>query len=375
MKKGKFSLFLVLLILFLTSCQPKISNTFVPSQDSAINGQQSNQIRSGQKKESPALSEQAPPPEHSATIFAMDTVMNVKIIGGDDNLLKQIEDQINGLENMFSTTQAGSDIYMLNQNGQATVGKDTEILLNKALQLCAKTNGALDVSIYPIVTAWGFTTGEYQVPEPAKINQLLAKVDYRKITQNQAVVSLEENMKIDLGSVAKGYTADKIVEFLKENQIDSALLNLGGNVHALGSKSDGSPWRIAIQDPKGDNILGVVSVSDLAVVTSGGYERYFEDNGKLYWHIMDPKTGYPASSGLISVSIICPSGLYADALSTSLFIKGLEESTAFWRKHRDFEAVFVDEASNIYITEGLENIFALINSDDNQKLKIIKGQP
>ena len=190
---------------------------------------------------------------------------------------------------------------------------------------------------------------------------LLAHVDYTKIDfdRKQSAVTLPPDMEIDLGSVAKGYTGDQILSLLREADVTSALLNLGGNVQALGSKPDGSPWRIGVQNPLGDGYIGVLEVTDQAVITSGGYERYFVEDGKTYWHIIDPATGAPAHSGLISVTIIGGSGLMCDGLSTALFVMGLEDAAQFWRETGNFEAVFVTEDGQITITEGLTDRFSL----------------
>ncbi|MFW5667823.1 MAG: FAD:protein FMN transferase [Acetivibrio ethanolgignens] len=308
----------------------------------------------------------------SATIFAMDTIMDIKLYGGEKEILTKAEKRIKELEAKLSVTDKNSDIYSLNQRGEAEVSKDTEILLSKALALCEKTSGILDISIYPVVRAWGFTTEEYQVPEEETLRSILEKVDYRRIHKEDNKVRLEQGLEIDLGSVAKGYAADELVYMLRKSGIASALLNLGGNVYALGTKPEGDSWKIAIQNPEGNGPLGVISLSDQAVVTSGSYERYFKDDkGKQYCHIMDPRTGYPADSGLSSVTIISASALYADALSTTLFIKGLKKGIEFWRENRDFEAVFIDNHGKVYITPGLEEQFSFTEDFENRKLQII----
>ena len=144
---------------------------------------------------------------------------------------------------------------------------------------------------------------------------------------------------------------------MKQGGAASALLDLGGNIQAVGSKPDGSPWRVAIRDPAGDGNIGVVEVADQVVVTSGGYERYFEEDGVLYWHIIDPATGWPARSGLTSVTVVGESGLLCDGLSTALFVMGREGALEHWRQHRDFEAVLVSEDGSVTITAGLEGRF------------------
>ena len=307
--------------------------------------------------------------EHSTTVFAMDTVMNITTYGGSDELLDKAQSRIEQLESMFSTTDENSEIYAVNRDGSAKVSSDTEKLTAFALDICAKTGGALDISIYPVVREWGFTTGDFKVPDDAVIAELLKHVDYTKVKlgQDNDTITLDKDMKIDLGSVAKGYTGDQIIEMFREAGVQSALLDLGGNIQTLGPKTDGSDWRVAVQDPKdpsSGDYLGVVSVSDKAVITSGGYERYFQGpDGKTYWHIIDPSTGRPAENGLISVTIIGDKGVYCDSLSTSLFIMGREKAADFWRQYKDFDMVLVSDDGEVDVTEGIADKFELSNSD------------
>ena len=246
--------------------------------------------------------------------------------------------------------------------------------MEQALEICRRTDGALDLSIYPIVRAWGFTTGSYQVPDEAEIQALLPLVDYRKIQYDAATgtVTLPEGMEIDLGSVAKGYAGQLAAQMLREHGVQSALLNLGGNVQTVGAKPDGSPWQIGIKDPQGEDAMMVLSVEDQAVVTSGGYERYFEQDGQTYWHIMDPSTGHPADSGLISVTIVGDEGVVCDGLSTALFVMGLEKAADLWAQSGDFEAVFVTASGEVYITEGLRDHFALTERYADTPVSVIE---
>lgn len=296
---------------------------------------------------------------HTATILAMDTVMDLSVYGGSQELLDQARERVLELEELLSATDPDSEIYALNRTGAAELSEDTAALLNRGLELCRETEGALDLSIYPVVRAWGFTTGEYRVPEPQELAELLEHVDYTKIAcSDSGGVTLPEGMELDLGGVAKGYTGDRLIELLRENGVTSALLNLGGNVQTLGSKPDGDPWRVAVQSPAGEGYLGYLSISDQAVITSGGYERYFEDGeGNVYWHIMDPDTGYPAKSGLVSVTVVGEEGVYCDALSTALFIMGEENAISFWRAHGDFELLLVTEDGRLLVTKGLTDRF------------------
>ena len=301
--------------------------------------------------------------KYSTQIFAMDTVMDISVYAKDDAILTKASSLVTDLEKSLSTTDTNSEIYQLNQSKDAILSDDTAYLLERTLEFCAKTNGALDLSIYPVVRAWGFTTDSFQVPSQSEIDSLLSNVDYTKISysKDEKHVILPEGMEIDFGSVAKGYTADKLAHLLKDNDISSALLNLGGNVQAVGSKPDGTPWKIAVKSPDDrTDYLGVLSVSDSAVVTSGGYERFFEDDdGNIYWHIIDPSTGTPAKNGIISATAIGPEGLYCDALSTSLFIMGAEKAEAFWKTYKDFDMILVTDEDEVIITPGIKSTFEL----------------
>ena len=312
--------------------------------------------------------------ESRKNFFAMDTVMDFTIYGQED-LLDQTESMIRSLEAEMSVTDPDSEIAVINENGDGKVTDDTSDLISAALSLCKRTDGALDISVYPIVRAWGFTTGNYQVPDDASIQALLPLVDYTQIDyqQDSGDIHLPDGMEIDLGSVAKGYAGQKAADFLKENGVTSGLLSLGGNIQAIGNKPDGSPWKIGIQDPfQNESPMMVLSVTDKSVVTSGGYERYFQQDGKTYWHIMDPSTGYPAENGLVSVTIVGTDGMLCDGLSTSLFVMGLEKAADFWGSSDDFDAVFVTEDQTVYITEGLADSFALTEDYANTQVQVIR---
>ena len=318
-------------------------------------------------------SAESSPEPVQGTFFAMDTVMDFTIYG-ESGLIDQSESLIASLESLVSVTDANSELYAINQTGSGTLTGKASSLMEQALEICRRTDGALDLSIYPIVRAWGFTTGSYQVPDEAEIQALLPLVDYRKIQYDAATgtVTLPEGMEIDLGSVAKGYAGQLAAQMLREHGVQSALLNLGGNVQTVGTKPDGSPWQIGIKDPQGEDAMMVLSVEDQAVVTSGGYERYFEQDGQTYWHIMAPSTGHPADSGLISVTIVGDEGVVCDGLSTALFVMGLEKAADLWAQSGDFEAVFVTASGEVYITEGLRDRFALTEQYADTPVSVIE---
>ena len=298
------------------------------------------------------------------TFFAMDTVMNVRVYAGEA-LLDAAEARVRELEALWSVTDPGSEIYALNRDGFAALSGDAAGLLAGALELCKRTGGALDITVYPVVRSWGFTTGEYAIPDGDTIAGLLARVDYTQVALDESAgtAALPDGVEVDLGSVAKGYTGDALAALLKSHGVDSALLDLGGNIQAVGTKPDGTPWRVGVRDPEGEDLLGGVEIAGRAVVTSGGYERYFEREGVRYWHIIDPATGAPARSGLLSVTVIGESGLLCDALSTALFVMGLDRALEHWRAYRDFEAVFVCEDGSVTVTAGLEDVFTLSRTD------------
>lgn len=302
--------------------------------------------------------------EASKDIFAMDTYMTITAYG--DQAQEAVDEagaEIERLDDLLSTGNEESEITKLNQSGSATLSEDAGYLVERALELNEETNGAFDIAIYPVMEAWGFPTQNYQVPSEDTLQSLLKLCDVSQITydkDNRNLSFNQDGMKIDLGGIAKGYTSSRIMEIYKENNISSGLVNLGGNVQALGTKTDGSKWRVAVQSPDdSDDYLGVLSIEDKAVITSGGYERYFEQDGKTYHHIIDPKTGYPAENGLTSVTIVSEDGTLADGLSTSLFIMGKDKAIEFWRAHSDeFDAIILTDEEKLYVTEGIQDDFS-----------------
>lgn len=315
--------------------------------------------------------------EHTKELFAMGTYITMSAYGeAAEDALVLSEDRIKELDAMWSVTDAGSDICKINQsNGMPTkVNRETAEVLQFALDMAGKTDGALDPAISPVITAWGFISGEHHIPSKNELKDLLKYVDYKKVSLKENVVTLPDRMKMDLGAVGKGYTADIISGLLKEHKITSALLDLGGNIQAVGTKPDGSDWRIGLKDPESEGSLGVLSISDCAVVTSGNYERYFTgEDGKVYGHIINPKTGYPAESGLLSVTIIAQEGKLCDALSTSLFVMGYDKAAEYWREHKDFEMILVTEDGEIHLTEGIKDKFELESAYSDRKVNVIDG--
>ncbi len=308
-------------------------------------------------------------------LMAMDTFMTLSVYAqspaAGEALLEEAAGEIRRLEGLLSVTDPGSEIYQVNHGGAVSLSEPVRELLEKALELCRETGGALDVTVYPAVRAWGFTTGEYRVPEEAELSALVERVDYGRVSLDGDRLALPEGVELDLGSVGKGWTGDRLTALFREAGVSSAIMELGGNVQALGTKPDGAPWRVAVQAP-GGGYAGVLEIADKAVVTSGGYQRYFEQDGETYIHIIDPATGRPARTGLASVTIVADSGLQGDGLSTALFVMGREKAEAFWRGNPEFDFILLGEDGTAAITEGLEECFSLYGGWEGRPLEIIR---
>lgn len=303
---------------------------------------------------------------HDADLFAMDTYMTMRAYGDNaEEALKDASDRIYELENELSVTVEGSDLWRINDSGgdPVEVCDDTAKLINAAKEYSKDTDGALDITIYPVLKEWGFTTGEYHIPSQQKLSELLDRVDCTKLSLSGNTVTVPDDMQIDLGALAKGYTGDQVMEELSSRGVRSAIISLGGNVQALGSKPDGSDWSVSVLDPfSSDRDMCVVKVSDKAVITSGNYERYFTgDDGKNYWHIIDPSDGFPADNGIVSATIIGKSGLMCDALSTALFAAGTEKAVEYWKTHGGFDMILVTDDKQIMYTEGIADSFRNIS--------------
>lgn len=312
--------------------------------------------------------------EEEREIYAMDTYMTVKAYGGGaKEAVDKAEERIRELDSKLSTGIEESEVYQINKNGGGVLSEDGVYLLKRSLELWDSTDRTFNPAIYPIMELWGFTTKDYQVPDEDEISDTLKLTDADNIIFDEKTGKVsfkKDGMKLDFGGVAKGYTSDCIMKIFKECGIKSGIVSLGGNVHVLGNKPDGSDFRIAIRNPdtQQDSYIGVLEASDCAVITSGGYERYFEKDGVIYHHIIDSETGYPADNGLKSVTIVSKDGTLADILSTSLYIMGLDKASDYWYEHREkFDVIFVDDSGTVYITGGIEK-----NFESEYDVRIIK---
>jgi len=291
------------------------------------------------------------PQKHRTEFFAMDTLMSVTLYGKNSSVASACEKEAYRLEKLLSATLSDSEISAI-RNGQAP-GEETYSLISEALYWAEETGGAFDPTALPLSIAWGFLSDEQRVPTEAELSEALVSVGYDKVKAENGMILLPEGGGIDLGGIAKGYAARRMREILIENGMESAMVYLGGNIQLIGSAEGGKDWRVAVQDPVGEDYAVILQLSDMCIATSGAYQRYFEEAGKRYHHIMDVSTGYPAESGIASVTVVCSDGVMADALSTALFVMGEEKAAELWRSRGDFEMVIITEDGRLLLSEGL----------------------
>lgn len=277
--------------------------------------------------------------------FFLDTAVTLSLYHARDAaVLDAAFQRISTWEALFSRTLEGSDVWNINRAaGQAAaVSPDTLALIRIALSFAEKTDGALDITIAPVSTLWDFTAESPRPPDAQALREAAAHVNWRGVLCKENTVQLADPaMALDLGAVAKGYIADRLAAWLREQGVTSALLDLGGNIYALGGK-DGGDFTVGIRDPADrGRLAATVRVRDTSVVTSGIYERNFTLDGTLYHHILDPSTGLPVDNGLASVTILSEQSVYGDALSTACFVLGEEKGMALIESLPDTEALFI----------------------------------
>ena len=306
-------------------------------------------------------------------IFALDTAITLKVYGSKRVVvLKKLEDKINELDDMLSTGKETSEVSRLNRSGEAVLSPTVANLVKRSLDIYKKTDGLFDITIYPLMELWGFPTKNYKVPSEKEIEEKLKLVGSDKIDFNEETRKISfknKGMEIDFGGIGKGYITDELVKILTDEKVESAIINLGGNVFGFRKKPDGSLWNIAIRDPnEPDKYMAAIRLEESAVITSGGYERYFEENGVIYHHILDPRTGKPSESGLKSVSIISKDGTLADALSTSLFIMGEEKAVKYWKENgSNFDILLMTKDNRLLVSAGIKDKVI----SDNYKIEVI----
>ena len=303
-------------------------------------------------------------------LFAMDTFMTFTAYGRNcEEAVEKAVEEVRRLDGLLSTGNASSEVSQLNVSGEGVLSEDMSVIFGHSMEIYEKTGGLFDVTIYPLMRLWGFPTQEYHVPTEQELAEVLPLVNSSLIKYDGSTMQLEDGQQMDLGGIAKGYASVRVAEIFCSYGVRSGIVSLGGNVQAIGCKPDGGMWKVGIQDPFGGQgePLAVLEVEDRAVITSGGYERYFEENGNTYIHIIDPRTGYPADGDLSSVTVVSSDGMLADALSTALYIMGYDDAVDWWSIHREeFDMVLVTEESRICATEGIsENLSLFSGGEEN----------
>lgn len=299
---------------------------------------------------------------------ALGTVNYIKIYNsGKEEIIELAVNRVFEIEQMMSAFKLNSDIGRLNinsGNGFTGVHQDTMKLLNRAVEFSEMSSGAFDITVRPLVELWGIGRKKNFIPDKHEINKVKKLVNYRDVLLDNAgsgAALRNAGQAVDLGGIAKGYAADEVKRILLENKIEKALINLGGNIVTIGTRPDGQVWQVGVQNPMASSgkYLGTLGLSDKTIVTSGSNERFFIKDGIRYHHILDPRTGKPARSSLLSVTAVCDCSMDADALTTALFILGIERGLELLEKLKA-QAVFVTENLNIIVTTGLKDNFKVI---------------
>lgn len=300
----------------------------------------------------------------SKTEFVLDTACTISIYDkAPANILDRAFGVINHVNKTMTIDSPDSELIDVNKAaGLHPVKVDPELyaVIKDALRYARLTHGAFDITVGPLTKLWGIGRGNEVVPPEAAIKHALSLIDYRDVVLNDAAHSVyltRPGMVIDLGGIAKGYAGDQAKALLENAGVHHALIDLGGNIVAVGSRPDGSPWRIGIQDPNSPrgNYVGIVSVANESVVSSGQYERYFDYKGKRYGHILSTVSGFPISNGISSTTIIAASSTDADALSTSVFALGIEKGLSLVNSLPGVEAIILTDDNRVYLSKGMEN--------------------
>ncbi|OPX91126.1 FAD:protein FMN transferase [Pelotomaculum sp. PtaB.Bin117] len=321
--------------------------------------------------------------EFSDEKFVMDTLVQVTVYSDDKQSGKEALDKafaefkrINDLTDRFpkegKNTSASSDVIRINENAgikPVQVGSDTLNIVQRSLYYAQLSGGSFDITVGPIMDLWGFGKDEQHVPSDEQIKKALSLVDYRKVivdADNGTVYLQKPGMSLDFGGVAKGYATEEAAKILRELGIKHAIINAGGNVYALGARPDGSPWRVGVRDPRdGEKLIAVLSVKDTSVVTSGDYERYFEQGGVRYSHLIDPSTGKQARD-LIQTTVVAESSTDADILNKPLFVLGQQRGMSFAKGIQGVGAIFVNADKQVTFTDNLANQLEFTGGGDYQ---------
>lgn len=306
------------------------------------------------------------------TEYMLGTICTIKVYDGNkDEALTKAFNRIKNIEDKMSVNKEGTELDAVGDSAGKNpikVSDDTFYVLTKGKHYSEQAVGAFDITIGPLVKLWGIGTDKARVPSKDEIDTKKSLINYKDLIldeKGKTAFLKMPGMSLDLGGIAKGYAADEATRILKENGVKHGIVNLGGNVLAINDNPDGHPWKIGVQnplEPRGE-VMGTVEVTNKTVVTSGIYERYLEQNGKKYHHILNPFTGYPMDNSLASVTIITNTSIDADAMTKSIFYKGIEKGPEYVKSLKGIEAIFVTKNKEVYITDGLKGNFKITNAE------------
>ena len=321
--------------------------------------------------------------DQSSHVFVMGTVFEVRAIGSDlQPVLTEAEQALYQTDALISWRQEDSLAAAFNQSHQQDMSQISD-LLETAFLICEESGGAFDPTVLPLSRVWDFDRmsdpdfdiSEMSVPEDVKIQEALGKVGFDKLsydTSTHVLSASDEDAAIELGAIGKGYAADRAIAVLKAAGVTGGMINAGSTISVIGHKADGGSFRVAVRDPRGEqsDYIGLLTLTDTSIGTSGDYERYFEQDGIRYHHILDPKTGYPADSGLMQVTVICESSTMADALSTACFVLGLDDGMALAKRHGAM-ALMVDTDRQVWVSSNeVLDILDFSGEDEGYSLKV-----
>ncbi|MFH1311920.1 MAG: FAD:protein FMN transferase [Candidatus Eisenbacteria bacterium] len=297
------------------------------------------------------------------TRFLMNTCVTIQV-PGDARAVKTIEeafDRMDEVDRKFNVRSSESPIYHFNHENVPITDPEVLALVETSLELSKESGGAFDITVYPLVDLWGFFRDAPAVPASADIAACVKKVGWQQLRiESGSLTKMNSDVEIDLGAIAKGYAVGEAVKVLKGAGVTSALIDAGGDIYAIGELR-GRPWKVGIRNPRGEGVIGVLDVSDLTIVTSGDYERFFEKDGVRYHHILDPASGFP-SDGLISVTVICDDAVRGDGLSTALFVLGAERGMELVEHMDGVEAIMVMKDEEILISQGLKGTMETVSA-------------
>lgn len=316
--------------------------------------------------------------------FGMGTIIEQKIAVPDSEdgevICQKVSALIRQLEQKMSYFIPESSLSRLNSsNGETAVAMDPDTfhVLQSARKYYELSGGAFDITVAPLAALWRDCIHQQRVPSEAEIQELLPVVSGAgiELDEKNGLARIGKHQSVDLGGIGKGYAADMALNIYKDQGVTSAFINLGGNVHTLGGKSNGEPWMIGLQNPRSNrgDFIAALAITGKSAVTSGDYEKYFENKGERFHHIIAPRTGWPASSGLISATVLSTSSMEADALSTAVFVSGLERGMELIEKSPQAEGVLITKDKNVFVTKGLRENFIAQSGVQEYKFHIYNG--